>query len=63
MDTNKPRMVEMDLCSDDAILAVVAEYEQQHPGLDGWRMPPKEFSDRLMKKMLASARLINGGTG
>jgi hypothetical protein len=56
----KPTTIEIDFSS-ETILAVVAEYEQDFPGMCGWKMPPGEFADRLMAKVKQSARVITGG--
>lgn len=56
----KPTLNEISL-SNDMIIEAVADYEREHPGLDGWRMPPEEFSSRIMEKMMGSLRIIEGG--
>jgi len=59
-EREKPANVEFAL-SNQMILDVVREYEDEHPGQDGWKMDSKEFADRMMKKVAASARVIVGG--
>lgn len=56
----RPELTEIAL-SNDMIMEAVADYEREHPGQDGWRMPPKEFSNRIMEKMMGSARVVTGG--
>lgn len=58
-DPKKRRMVDVNI-SDAMIIAVVQDYEREHPGADGWQMPSREFSGRLMKKIMASAEVVEG---
>ena len=56
----KPMITELAL-SNDMIMQAVSDYEREHPGLDGWKMPPEEFGARIMEKMKKSARVVVGG--
>lgn len=56
----KPILVELEM-REDHVEAVIAEYQADNPGKAACDMPPKEFADRMMKKILATATVIEGG--
>lgn len=57
---DKPAAVEIQI-SKKMIEDVMNEFEREHPGMSCDAMDGKEFADRLMKKIEASARVIVGG--
>jgi hypothetical protein len=41
---------------------VLREWKREHPGCKVEEMPPGEFADRMMAKMMATARLTPSST-
>jgi len=56
----KPAVLKLTM-SEKMIQEVMDEWGREHPGHDFMEMGPKEFSDRLMKKIEASAEIVEGG--
>jgi hypothetical protein len=56
----KPRLIEIEVREDD-VETVVNEYQADNPGKAACDMTPREFSDRMMKKILARVTVIEGG--
>jgi hypothetical protein len=55
----KPSLVELNITA-EMVRDVILAWERNHPGaLD--RMSPKDFSDLLMKKIEATAQIVEGG--
>jgi hypothetical protein len=47
--------------SKDMIEQVMREWESEHPGCLVIDMSPDEFADRMMKKIMASAKIVQVG--
>jgi hypothetical protein len=56
----KPVLVEFEISEAD-VEAVINEYQAANPGKAACDMTPEEFADRMMKKILATAKMIEGG--
>jgi hypothetical protein len=55
----KPFLVELSI-TPEMVRDVIVAWEREHPGaLD--KMAPEQFADRLMKKIEATAKLVEGG--
>ena len=58
---SKPTLAELNI-TPAMVRDVILAWEREHPGSIAWEdMKPKEFADRLMKKIKASATLVEGG--
>lgn len=58
---DKPVLVELEVREED-IEAVMTEFEADNPGRTARDMTPKEFSDRMMKKIMTTVNVIEGGS-
>jgi hypothetical protein len=56
----KPMLVDLGISEAD-VEAVITEYQAANPGKAACDMTPEEFADRMMKKVLATAKMIEGG--
>ena len=59
-DRAKPSIVQMDM-TPEMVEEVMNDFCRENPGRTTEAMDGKEFADRLMAKMLASAQKIEGG--
>lgn len=59
-EERKPGMLQVQL-SAKMIEEAMADYERENPGMSASAMSPKEMADRVMKKIYASAEIIEGG--
>jgi len=62
MTKEKPMLVELEMREAD-VEAVIIEYQAANPGKAACDMTPEEFADRMVKKILATATMIEGGNG
>lgn len=53
-------LVELEMREAD-VEAVIREFQTDNPGKAACDMTPEEFADRMMKKVLATATVIEGG--
>jgi predicted secreted Zn-dependent protease len=56
---SKPPQVQIDM-SEDMVEAVMREWELEHPGRTAREMTSGEFADRMMEKVVASAKFVPG---
>jgi hypothetical protein len=60
MTTEKPLLVELEMREAD-VEAVFLEYQAANPSKTPRDMTPDEFAERMLKKILATATVIEGG--
>jgi hypothetical protein len=53
-------IVEFEMSEAD-IAAVIAEFEAENPGKTAREFPAGEFADRMLKKILATATIVEEG--
>jgi hypothetical protein len=60
-EPEKPVLVELEMREED-VEAVINEFQADNPGKAACDMSNKEFADRMMKKIMATMNVIEGGS-
>ena len=60
MSDTKPAILQIQL-SAKMIEEAMTDFERENPGMNASAMSPEEMADRVMKKIYASAEIIEGG--
>jgi hypothetical protein len=58
--SEKPVVIELEMREAD-VEAVINEYQTDNPGKAARDMTPEEFAQRMMRKILATVTVIEGG--
>jgi hypothetical protein len=56
----KPVLIELEMRQED-VETVIREFQADNPGKAACDMTPVEFADRMMKKIMATVTVIEGG--